>query len=151
MKPKKKDQRTSCLYIKYIPANLKSYFKAYCAMRDKTMSDVIIEYMRQTVRDALEKIGKEEEGKAPKSEGAAEGGKPKIRRRRHKTIDRRTIELFEEGPKMLEELLEVLVKDFPGHGADTLRRTTIRRLHGYLEKTYGVKIVKDDNGVYSIK
>jgi len=44
MKVKK---RTSCLYIKNIPANLKSYFKAYCAKREKTMSEIIIEFMKK--------------------------------------------------------------------------------------------------------
>jgi len=49
MKTKKKDQRTSTLYIRYIPATLKSYFKAYCAKREKTMSEIIINFMQQTV------------------------------------------------------------------------------------------------------
>jgi len=151
MKRKKKEQRTSCLYIRHIPSSLKSYFKACCAMRGKTMSDMIIEYMQQTVQDALEKNGIEKEQKAPKSEGAAEVDEPKNRRQRHKTIDRRTIELLKEEPKTFEKLVKVLVKEFPGHDADTLCRTTIRRLHGYIEKTYGVKIWKNDNGMYSIK
>jgi len=149
MKVKKKDQCTSTLYIRYIPANLKSYFKAYCAMRDKTMSDMIIEYMRQTVQDTLEKIGKEEEGKAPKSEGAAEGGKLKNSRR--KTIDSMTIELLKEGPKTPEELVEAILKEFPNKDKSTLLNTTKRRLHGYLRDKRGLTILKTEDGRYYIK
>jgi hypothetical protein len=122
-------------------------------MRDKTMSDMIIEYMRQTVQDTLEKIGKEDEGKAPKSEGAAKRGKLKNSHR--KTIDRRTIELLKEGPKTLEELVEILLKEFPSHDADTVRDTTKRRLSlspkGYLHVKFGVNICKTEDVRYYIK
>jgi len=52
MKLKKKNQRTSTLYIRYIPATLKSYFKAYCAKREKTMSDVIVDFMKDVTNSA---------------------------------------------------------------------------------------------------
>jgi hypothetical protein len=51
-KKKKKDQRTSTLYIRYVPANLKAYFKAYCAKREKTMADVIVEFMHHVTKTA---------------------------------------------------------------------------------------------------
>ena len=47
-----KDCRTSCLYIQHIPANLKSYFKAYCAKQEKTMRNVILEFMQQCTKTA---------------------------------------------------------------------------------------------------
>ena len=52
MKVKKKNLRTSALYIRYIPATLKSYFKAYCAKREKTMSDVIVDFMKEVTNTA---------------------------------------------------------------------------------------------------
>jgi len=48
MKPEKK-QETSVLYIQLIPAHIKSYFKAYCAKREKTMNDIILDFMRSVV------------------------------------------------------------------------------------------------------
>jgi hypothetical protein len=151
MRSKKKGQQMSCIYIQNVPMGLKSHFKAYCALQGRTITEVILEFMQQKAHDAREKISKEEKEKAPKSEGAVEGSKVRIRRQRRKSIDKRTIELLEEGPKTLEELLESLVRGFPDHKADTLRRTTKRRLHGYIEKTYGINICRDENDVYSIE
>jgi len=100
--------------------------------------------------DAFEKRGKEKEGKAPKSKGAAEEGKQKISLPREGTRDRATIELLKEKERTFEELLEALLKQFPNDNPEVLRRTTKRRLGGHLKK-FGVEICKDDNGVYSIK
>ena len=93
------------------------------------------------------------ETRAPKSEGAAKRGKLKNSHR--KTIDRRTIELLKEGPKTLEELVEILLKEFPSHDVDTVRDTTKRRLSlspkGYLHLKFGVNICKTEDGRYYIK
>jgi hypothetical protein len=99
--------------------------------------------------DASKKSHREKVGKARKSEGVAGGDKPKITRHRDNSIDNVTIKLLEERPRTLEELHEALKKQFPGREA--LLRTTKRRVTGYLQDKYGVKIHEDDNGVYSIK
>jgi hypothetical protein len=49
---KTKGQRMSCLYVHNVPANLKSYFKAFCAKQEKTMTQVVLEYMRECTRAA---------------------------------------------------------------------------------------------------
>jgi hypothetical protein len=51
-KVKKKDQRTTPIYIHEVPANLKKRFKKYCLKREMTMSDVIIEYMKEVTQTA---------------------------------------------------------------------------------------------------
>jgi hypothetical protein len=39
----------SVLFFRDIPADLKSQFKAYCARRDKTMTEVIVRLMAECV------------------------------------------------------------------------------------------------------
>ena len=51
-KSKRKVQRTTCMYIKGIPTSLKSYYKAYCAKREITMSEDIMQHMKDTTRVA---------------------------------------------------------------------------------------------------
>lgn len=41
--------RKSTIYIKNIPTDLKNFFKAYCAKRNKSMKDAIIAYMRRCI------------------------------------------------------------------------------------------------------
>ena len=48
----KKPVDTTELYIRGIPVNLKNYFKAYCAKRGKTMSSLIVSFMREVVKNA---------------------------------------------------------------------------------------------------
>jgi len=48
-KPKKSDQTMSTIFIKSIPRTLKSNFKAYCARRDKSMTQVLLRFMRDSV------------------------------------------------------------------------------------------------------
>ena len=45
-------RRMSCLYVKNVPATLKSYFKAYCAKQEKTMTQEIIEHMLNCTKTA---------------------------------------------------------------------------------------------------
>lgn len=46
-KNKKEKVRTCALYIRGIPVNLKNYFRAHCIKREKTMSEVIMDFMKQ--------------------------------------------------------------------------------------------------------
>ncbi len=77
--------------------------------------------------------------------------KPKIRQPRAGSINSLTIDLLKAGPKTLKELHEALTKLFPDHDPEVLLGTTIRRLHGDIERRYGVEIRKDNSGVYYIK
>jgi hypothetical protein len=52
MASNKQTKRTSCIYIHHVPADLKSYFKAYCAKQEKTMKTVLLDFMRQCVKTA---------------------------------------------------------------------------------------------------
>ena len=52
MAKKKKNQRTTCVYIKNIPMSLKSYYKAYCAKKEITMSEDIMAHMKDVTRIA---------------------------------------------------------------------------------------------------
>jgi hypothetical protein len=49
---KKKSRNIGVLYIRLIPENIKNYFRAYCVKRGKTMREVIIDFMKQTIKDA---------------------------------------------------------------------------------------------------
>jgi hypothetical protein len=60
MKKPKKDQRTSTLFIRYIPVEVKLFFKAHCAKRGKTMSQVVIKFMKDSVRTDQEVEGRNE-------------------------------------------------------------------------------------------
>jgi len=51
-KRKSKVQRTTCVYIKGIPTTLKNYYKAYCAKKEITMSEDIMQHMKDTTRTA---------------------------------------------------------------------------------------------------
>lgn len=152
MIPKKKDQHTGTLYIRLIPENIKNYFKAYCAMRGKSMSEVIVAYMRQTLRDELEKSDKEKEGRSPKFTGTEGGGKTRISHIGHKSMDDRTLELVRDNPHRYseEEISQIICEEWPDKNRDTIRNTTHRRLHGHLDRTKGVRIERDANGKYFI-
>lgn len=52
MKRLKEDKRRHCnslLYIRNVSDTVKDYFKAYCAKRGKTMSQVIKDFMKDSV------------------------------------------------------------------------------------------------------
>ena len=67
------------------------------------------------------------------------------------TIDSVTMDLLKTpGGLSLSDIHKELVKRFPKHDPDTLKSTTKRRLNGYLKSKHGAKIVKDDEGKYSI-
>jgi hypothetical protein len=51
-KKKRKPTKTTCIYIKGVPIILKNYYKAYCAKRDITMSDDIMNHMKKTTKMA---------------------------------------------------------------------------------------------------
>lgn len=42
-------KRTSTLYIRELPRDLKDHFKAHCTLRGITMTDKIIELMKETI------------------------------------------------------------------------------------------------------
>ena len=60
VKKKKKPQRNGIIYVRLIPDNVKNYFKAYCAKRGKSMSEVLIEFMERTVSIA-QKVDRQQE------------------------------------------------------------------------------------------
>ena len=45
-------KRTTCLYVRGIPKTLKSYYKAYCAKKETTMSEDIVTHMKDVTRTA---------------------------------------------------------------------------------------------------
>jgi len=47
---KKIKQRTTVLFLKNVPANIKAQFKAVCAKREISMTQAIVNYMEQTVK-----------------------------------------------------------------------------------------------------
>jgi len=47
---KKIKQRTTVLFLKNVPANIKAKFKAVCAKREISMTQAIVNYMEQTVK-----------------------------------------------------------------------------------------------------
>ncbi len=109
------------------------------------------ETLRITEPKSRMRSGKEKEGEASQAPSAVETRKLKISAPRHGTINDVTIELLKEGPKTLEELHEALKKQFPDRDPEALLRTTKRRLGGYLQNKYGVRIHRDKNGEYSIE
>lgn len=46
------ERSTSILYIRGVPFEVKAHFKAYCAKRGKSMTDVIVELMRRQIEKA---------------------------------------------------------------------------------------------------
>lgn len=50
-----KKDRVTCMYVRNIPVSIKSFYKAYCAKRDMTMSQDIIAHM-----EAMTKIARKE-------------------------------------------------------------------------------------------
>jgi hypothetical protein len=86
---------------------------------------------------------KKTKGKAKKT--AAPG------RKRENSIDAVTLGLIKSKPMTLESLMKQLTLKFPDNDPDTLKRTTKRRLTGYLQAKYGVEIEKSAKGAYSVK
>ena len=68
------------------------------------------------------------------------------------SIDARTLELLRTpGGMRIEEIHRILCEEYPDHNQATLWKTTKRRLHGHLQKKYGIRIIKDAEGKYSIE
>lgn len=137
----KASQRNTSFYINPVPAALKRSFKAYCAKMEKSMREVIVGFMSQTV-SGDQQVDTETERKSSKSNR-------QIRRR--KTIDGLTIDLLQTRPISMEDIVNIIAIVFPNKDRGVLCSTTKRRLHGYLKATYGVDIHKDEKGLYSIR
>ncbi len=68
------------------------------------------------------------------------------------TIDNRTVELLHTpGGISLEEIHQIICKEWPDKDPAVLKNTTKRRLHGHLQNKLGIHIVKDAAGKYFIK
>jgi hypothetical protein len=106
-----------------------------------------------TYTGAPERGSKEKEGRSPKFTGTEGGGKTRISRIGHKSIDDRTFELVKDNPHRYseEEISQIICEERPDKNRDTLRNTTHRRLTGHLNRTKGVRIEKDASGKYYIE
>jgi outer membrane biosynthesis protein TonB len=95
--------------------------------------------------------GKKAGKKAAKEKAPKEKKEKKAGRKRENSIDAVTLALIQSKPMTLETILKNLEKQFPDNDPETLKRTTKRRLTGYLQNKYGVTIEKSDKGAYSVK
>ena len=50
-------QRMAIMFMKNIPANVKAQFKAYCARREISMTQAIVDYMKSVVTKAEKGTG----------------------------------------------------------------------------------------------
>lgn len=102
--------------------------------------------------DKEKEAEKKEEAKAQKIKEALKKTKTKKADKKPKeTMDGITENLLRKpGGVTKAEIVSVLVKKYPKKDKDTIADTTRRRLSGYLQRKRGVKIVKDDDGKYSI-
>jgi hypothetical protein len=103
---------------------------------------------------STEKTDAKEEAKAKALKEALVKGKGKKAKGKAETnpghtIDNVTMKLLEQ-PITTAELVKKLAKEFPSHDVEVLKKTTKRRLTGYLAKKRGIKIVKNDAGEYHI-
>jgi len=57
----KKAERTTCMYVRNIPLHIKTFYKAYCAKRDMTMSEDIICHMEEKTKIARKEMLEEDE------------------------------------------------------------------------------------------
>ena len=72
---------------------------------------------------------------------------PKVER---VTKDSYTLELARQGKHTLKQIQSLCAKKWPATDRGTLDSTTRRRLHGHLQRTCGVTISRDADGVYSV-
>ncbi len=49
--------RTTTLHTRNVPVDLKAHFKAYCARRDYTMEDAVIELLKKAVQNDMKLPG----------------------------------------------------------------------------------------------
>ena len=47
---KKADSKPACVFLRNIPRGVKDHFKAYCAKRGITMTDKIVDMMREAIK-----------------------------------------------------------------------------------------------------
>jgi len=99
--------------------------------------------------DKVKKDKKEKKEKKDKKEKVK--GEKKAGGSREKSLDKVTLGILKEGTSTLKQIVKALKKEFPDHDAETLERTTKRRVTGYLQTKYGVKITKNDDGTYKAK
>jgi len=91
-----------------------------------------------------------------KDKKAAKKEKPKTKskapaKKNGESIDQITLDLLKAKPMKLEALHKAVCKKFPEHDEEALLRTTKRRLTGHLANKFGVEIVKDEKGTYSVE
>lgn len=78
--------------------------------------------------------------------------KSKMAKPKSPTIDSMTMELLrKDGGVTVKEIAKAIKKAKPSHDLKVLEDTSKRRVTGYLQNKFGVKIVKDDDGKYAIK
>jgi hypothetical protein len=95
------------------------------------------------------KAKKKGKGKS-KPKAKAKGKSGKAKGSREGSIDSVTVALLKATPMTLKKLVKAIQKKFPDKDAEALERTTKTRVSGYLQGK-GIKIVKNDKGVYSVK
>jgi len=60
---KKKSEHETQLYFRGINSDLKAQFKACCAARGMTMTDVIVQFMRNSIKDDNRELRRPAAGK----------------------------------------------------------------------------------------
>lgn len=103
------------------------------ATEEKTESAVTAEKIRESVKTAKTRKVK----KPVKTERV--------------TIDGYTLSLCKAGKYTESQIKSLVCKKFPTKDKDILSHTTHRRLHGYFVREKNIPLVKDDNGIYSVK
>jgi len=100
---------------------------------------------KQQIKEALAK----HHAKTTKKTKAVNGETPKKSKTPRLTIDSATLEIImRPGGATLQEVFDEISKKFSNRDKTVLLNTTKRRLHGHLQQTRGVTIIKDENGKY---
>jgi hypothetical protein len=123
--------------------------------RREGVSESVNAYLFEPIQDKtivipptpIHKSGRHESGGQKSSEDVAPQKK-----NRCPAIDDRTFELVRDNPGRysIEEIFEIIRREYPDHDPDTLLRTTRRRLHGHLQKKMGFRIEKNAAGKYFV-
>lgn len=97
------------------------------------------------------KEAKTEKKEKPKKDVKEKPAKKETAKKDEKTVDDYTLELITSKPMTMETIVEKVTRMFPDKDADVIKKTTYRRLHGHLQKKFGVTINKSEKGAYSVK
>lgn len=97
------------------------------------------------------KEAKTEKKEKSKKDVKEKPAKKETAKKDEKTVDDYTLELITSKPMTMETIIEKVIKMFPDKDADVIKKTTYRRLHGHLQKKFGVTINKSEKGAYSVK